>query len=438
MSDMEENDAMEGKDLALNEVIKDAFESKKESDLKGEENFVNPVLQIGETSFEIDIKRDDKDNRYKMHILGVHILTLDENNELQFEQGWEETLSNRIKECGDMISEKDGKDLIENLKQVDKELHKQKEEEQKDERDLSKDMSEKEDDEKEPKEEEEKEKDDEEKEEKPKEQKKNLIKLNDKVIKVLCPSAKEYGGIYLDPDRGEIVGKNRSTHEIEPVRGLSQIKGTSSNKNIHGMEDGKHKHVNAFRMYQIDSRPNTGFSITRDGTEKGNFDVKYTTRKVDSNDIKDFAYVDIPLLASQTRMGEGRAKEVSGVRQGRRGQGEQDRVQDEVDELNEEIEVPEDIVNSFNDEMQRQSNNITSLKQFKDMLYEVVKEKLDKERPNDFPDSHIKHAEQIVDAMVEENEDYEEAKDEIYSGNEKENDNDNERQLGDNPRKREH
>lgn len=147
---MAENDAMEGKDLALNEVIKEAFKQKMEADQKGEENFINPVLQIGGTTFELEVKQDEKDNKYKMHILGVHILTLDENNELQFNDGWEEALSSRIKECGDIISEQDGKDLIENLKQMDKEIQKeneQKAEEQKDEKDLSEDMDEKEEDE---------------------------------------------------------------------------------------------------------------------------------------------------------------------------------------------------------------------------------------------------------------------------------------------------
>ena len=149
---MAENESNEGKDFALNEVIKEAFKNKQEADKKQEETFLNPVLQIGETAVELDIKKDDKDSLYKMHILGVHVLTLDENNELQFEQGWEENLSSRIKECSGMISEKDGKDLIENLKQIDKELQKEREEQakdeaQKDEEDLSEDEEEKQEDE---------------------------------------------------------------------------------------------------------------------------------------------------------------------------------------------------------------------------------------------------------------------------------------------------
>lgn len=157
---MEENDTMEGKDLALNEVIKEAFKQKIDADKKEEENFVNPVLQIGGTSFELEVKRDEKDNKYKMHILGVHILTLDENNELQFNDEWEKELSSRIKEYGDMIDEQDGKDLIESLKQIDKEIqekNEQKAEKEKDEKDLSEDLEEKEEDskEEEPKKEEE-------------------------------------------------------------------------------------------------------------------------------------------------------------------------------------------------------------------------------------------------------------------------------------------
>lgn len=396
---MAENDAMEGKDLAIKE--KREFEEKV---LEAIQNLKEGQTTISTEGLEVT---NNKDN-YIIKLKGIPFGLISKDGKFTYSKENFRQVKEALAEEGIALEDLGLPDVEEWIDQEEK----QKEEEQKDEKDLSKDMGEKEEDQKET--EEEKKDNDKEQEEKPKEQKKNLIKLNDKVIKILCPSAKEYGGIYLDPDRGEIVGKNRSTHEIEPVKGLSQIKGTSSNKNIHGMEDGKHKHVNALRMYQIDSRPNTGFSITRDGTEKGNFDVKFTTRKVDSNDIRDFAYVDIPLLASQERMGEGRVREVSGERQGKRGQGEQDRVQDEVDELNEEIEVPEDIVNSFNSEMQKQSNNIASLKQFKDMLQKVVKERLDKERPNDFPDSHNAHAKAIVDAMVEENKDYEQAKNEIY------------------------
>ena len=250
---------------------------------------------------------------------------------------------------------------------------------------------------------------------------KNLIKLNDKIFKVLIPTAKNYSGIYLDTNTGEIVGKDKKSHEIEALKGISLIKGTSSNKPIHGMDNGEHKHVNAYRMYQIDNRPNTGFAVLRDGTEKGNFDVKYTTRRIDSHDINDFAYVDIPLLASQTKIGEGRARDISGINRGVRNQGEQDKIQDELDELNDEIEVPEEITKSFNEEMDKLPNGITSMKEFKEMLYETVEKQLDEERPNnDSPGVHKRQAIQIVDKMVDKNEGYEQAKYELYNERPKE------------------
>lgn len=419
---MAENEGMEGKDLAIKE--------KKEF----EERVLEAIQDLKEGQTTISIEglevTNSKDN-YIIKLKGIPFGLISKDGKFTYNKENFKQVKKALEEEGITLEELGLPDIEQWIDEK---------EQQKDEKDLSNDMKKK--GEKEPEEkgeDEPKKKDDEKDTDKNNDsQRKNLIKLNDKVFKVLIPSAKEYGAIYLDPNTQEIVGKNRTTRELEPVRGLSQIKGTSSNKNIHGMENGEHKHVNALRMYQIDNRPNTGFAITRDGTEKGNFDVKFTTRKVDSNDIRDFAYVDIPLLASQARMGEERAKEVSGVRQGRRGQGEQDRVQDEVDELNEKIEVPEEIVNSFNTEMQKQSNNITSLKQFKEMLYKVVKEKLDKDRPNDFPDSHQAHAKAIVDEMVDENKGYEQAKEEIYNGKGKSDDNDKEKQLGENPRKREH
>ena len=76
------------------------------------------------------------------------------------------------------------------------------------------------------------------------------------------------------------------------------------------------------------------------------------------------------------------------------------------------------------------------MKEFKIELSKIVKEKLDKERPNDFPDSHTRHAEIIVDEMVDENEDYEKAKDDLYEGKNKDEGqeqekDDGERYLGD-------
>ena len=145
-----EDESMEGKDIALNEVVKEAFKKKQEADQKGEENYVNPTLMIGESIFEMDIKKDEKEGKYKMHILGIHILSLDEKNELKFEDSWEDNLTKRIGELEGMVSEKDGKDLIESLKQMDKQLEEDKDEQQerssvqKDEEDLSEDKEEQE------------------------------------------------------------------------------------------------------------------------------------------------------------------------------------------------------------------------------------------------------------------------------------------------------
>ena len=64
---------------------------------------------------------------------------------------------------------------------------------------------------------------------------------------------------------------------------------------------------------------------------------------------------------------------------------------------------------------------------------------LDEERPNDFPDSHKNHARQIVDAMVDENKGYEQAKDELYNGKSKEmeeNEKEDQKVMGENPRGR--
>lgn len=422
---MAENEGMEGKDLAIKE--KKEFEQKVLEAIKD--------LKEGETTISIEgLEVTNCKDNYTIKLKGITFGIIDRNGNFTYNRENFREVKKALEEEGMTLEDLGLPDVEE---WIDKQQEKDKQEEQlgekeRDEEDLSEEMEEEE----EEKEEKKKEKDDE--KQKDNNKKKNLVRLNDKIFKVLIPSTKNYSNIYLDTDKGEIVGKNKTSHEIEAIKGISIIKGANSNKPIHGMDNGEHKHVNAYRMYQIDNRPNTGFAVLRDGTEKGNFDVKYTTRKVDSNNIEDFAYVDIPLLASQTRMGAERAREVSGVKQGTRNQGEQDKVQDELDELNEEIEdVPEDIIKSFNEKMAKVPNGITNMKQFKEMLCEIVKEQLDKDRPGDFPDSHTKHAKEIVDAMVDENKGYEQAKDELYNSKEKDDDKDNgEKVMGENPRKR--
>lgn len=418
---MAENDAMEGKDLALKE--KKEFEDRVLEAIKN--------LKEGQTTISIEgLEVTNNKGNYIIKLKGIPFGLVSKDGEFTYSRENFEQVKETLKEEGITLEDLGLPDIEQWIDEQEQEKEREeeqaKDEPEKDEEDLSEDMKEKD----KEKKEDEKQKDN---------KNKNLIKLNDKIFKVLIPTAKNYSGIYLDTDTGEIVGKDKKSHEIETLKGLSLIKGANSSKPIHGMDNGEHKHVNAYRMYQIDNRPSTGFAVLRDGTEKGNFDVKYTTRRVDSNDINDFAYVDIPLLASQTRMGEERAKDVSGIKQGVRGQGEQDKIQDELDELNEEIEVPEDVTKSFNEKMQKLPNGITSMKEFKEILYEIVVKQLDDERPNDFPDSHKNHARQIVDAMVDENKGYEQAKDELYNGKSKEmgeNEQEEQKVMEENPRGR--
>lgn len=145
----EETDSMGGKNLALHEKIKKEI---KEAPKDNEGDIlINPAVEIGGTLFELNIEKDPKEQSYKIHILGAHILTLDKNNELSFADGWKETLKDKIRNYPDRINEeaviKNLEEMEESL-QIDKEQQ-ERQEEQKDEEDLSDDMEEKEDPEKE-------------------------------------------------------------------------------------------------------------------------------------------------------------------------------------------------------------------------------------------------------------------------------------------------
>lgn len=197
---------------------------------------------------------------------------------------------------------------------------------------------------------------------------KNLVELNDKIIKLLVPQARNYGKMYLNSN-GEIVGRNRETGELENVKGIDPIKGTSSNMNIHGTEDKQHKHVNAIRMYTISSRPHTGFAVTRDGSEKGNMDLRFTTRRIGSNDIQDFAYVDLPLLESNEKVGINRARDIAGDRKGPRQQAEVDKSLDKIDEM----DMPEKVYEVFDKNLEKEDSLMT-VQQLKEILTKSLME----------------------------------------------------------------
>lgn len=366
---MAENDAMEGKKIELH-----IFEQKVLEALEIAEKYEQDkaVIDNGMMSFEIEIQKVD--NKLEIHAFGEKILTL-EKGEFTYDIEGLKNIQEKLEKNSEFNYKQFGLPDIEYLEELEKQKEGEKDEPQKDEEDLSKDMEEKEE------KEEEKEKEKEEPEETLDErnQIRSLTKLNDKVIKFLVPSARDYDGIYLD-SAGKIVGENKKSGKIEELKGITEIKGNSINKNIHGTENREHKHVNAEIMYRIDNKPNTGFAVIRDGTEKGNRDLRYTISRVNSNNIEDFAYVDIPLLYSQEKLGLTRVREISGERQGVRRQGNIDKVLDEVDELNQEREIPDDITEAFDEEMKRQPNGIISMKQLKQILTKIITEKLDARR----------------------------------------------------------
>ena len=365
---MSEKDAMEGKKIELH-----IFEQKVIEALQIAEKYNQDKSYIsnGRMDFQIEIQKID--NKLEIHAFGEKILTL-EKGEFNYNIEGLKNIQEKLEKNSEFNYKQFGLPDIEYLEELEKQKEEEKDEPQKD---LSKDMEEKEE-KKKPKEGKEKDKE----ESEPSDDKnkiRTLTKLNDKVIKFLVPSARSYNGIYLD-SAGKIVGENKKSGKIEELKGITEIKGNSINKNIHGTENREHKHVNAEIMYRIDSKQNTGFAVIRDGTEKGNRDLRYTISRVNSNNIEDFAYVDIPLLHSQEKVGLARVREISGERQGVRRQGNIDKVLDEVDELNEKREIPDDIMESFDEEMKRQPNGIISMKQLKQILVKIITKKLDAKR----------------------------------------------------------
>lgn len=364
---MSERDAMEGKKIELHIFEQKVLEALEIAEREEQDK---AVIDNGMMSFEIQIQKVD--NKLEIHAFGEEILTL-EKGEFTYDIEGLKNIQEKLEKNSEFNYKQFGLPDIEYLEELEKQRQEERDEPQKD---LSKDMEEKEE-----KKEEEKEKEKEEPEKTldEKNQIRSLTKLNDKVIKFLVPSARDYDGIYLD-SAGKIVGENQKSGKIEDLKGITEIKGNSINKNIHGTENREHKHVNAEIMYRIDSKQNTGFAVIRDGTEKGNRDLRYTISRVNSNNIEDFAYVDIPLLYSQEKLGLTRVREISGERQGVRRQGNIDKVLDEVDELNQEREIPDDITEAFDEEMKRQPNGIISIKQLKQILTKIITEKLDARR----------------------------------------------------------
>ncbi len=277
---MEENEGMEGKEISLNEKIKKEVESVKQKEMNGEENVISNPITIGGINIQLDIKKDEKDNSYKIHILGVHILTLDENNELSFEQGWENELREKIKNSEDRIN---SEALINELKEMELQLEKEKEdktnenqinEEEKDEEDLSEDMEEKD------------EEENGDKEISEDETKKQIAKVHNvnpnQVIHVsmdrritdndnfptLAKWAKNYKDVYILPGKDEYswetIGINKDGKE--EVVESKQREGKNPNVTIKRVDGKEITEVRPIAMYEIDSK--TSYAIIRDSAGK--------------------------------------------------------------------------------------------------------------------------------------------------------------------------
>lgn len=109
-----------GKDLAVREKIDDIVQRiKNGEDLEREES----IILVKGIGIPLSVKRDEEEGSHKINILGAHILTL-EDEELSFTQGWEENL--RAKTEGII----DAEDLIDQLKEMEISLIRQKEEQQ--------------------------------------------------------------------------------------------------------------------------------------------------------------------------------------------------------------------------------------------------------------------------------------------------------------------
>lgn len=279
---MAENETMEGKEISLNERIKKEVEIVKQREMNGEENVIANPITIGGVNIQLDIKKDEKENSYKIHILGVHILTLDENDELSFKQGWENELREQIKNNEDKIN---GEDLINELKEMELQLEKEKQkedkrdeeqidEDEKDEEDLSEDMDEKD----------EEENGDKEKSED--EAKKQIAKRHNvnpnQIVHVsmdrritdndnfptLAKWAKGYNDIYILPGKDEYswetIGINKDGEE--EVINNRQQEGKNPNVTIKRVDGKEITEVRPIAMYEIDNK--TSYAVIRDSAGK--------------------------------------------------------------------------------------------------------------------------------------------------------------------------
>lgn len=398
MANNETNENVKEKELSLYEKIKLEIENIEKDD---EGNILNnPVITVGEETFELEMEKTEE-NTYKINILGVHVLTLDENNEFSFSTNWEENLKEQLEKNKETVN---GEDLVESLKEMELELEKEKE--KKEEKEITNGIKKQEEQENEEKPEEQGEQEKEnsdENETKSKNKARRLVYLNSKVFKELMPYAKKYGAIAIDKDTNEIVGKNHDTKEFEPIDKLVDIGRSRSDMKLCGVEKGEHKEEQAISMYQVEGQ-DVGFAIFRDGSEQGNFDIKYMIRPRDSKDEKDFSYIDLPMLSSNgDAIGAEQLKERTGVRQGReQGNNLSDSIR-EIHELDEEELLPDDLNEMVEDEMQPCP---TTVEELKDRLVKIlIEEKKMREVT----------AREVVNKMVDENKPFAQAEEEAMN-----------------------
>lgn len=109
-----------GKDLAIKEKIENVVSKIKNGEILEQEELIIAVKGVG---IPLTVEKDEKEISYKINILGAHILTL-EDEELSFTEGWEEDLKSKTEGIID------AEDLINELKEMELSLARQKEEQQ--------------------------------------------------------------------------------------------------------------------------------------------------------------------------------------------------------------------------------------------------------------------------------------------------------------------
>lgn len=289
---MAENEGMEGKDFAKEEKIKEQFEKVIMQKINEMENDEAKVTLEGETAnININVKKEKE--VYNISLLGENIATIDENKQFSYDINGLENVKQKLEDKKNPVAKYEDLGLpdIEYLKELEKDKQKEDDEQEKEnpddeEKDEKKDKNEKDEEKKPDLEDDNKEEEKHEDEGQQLQKKSDWVKLDlnaevvkGKTLRELLRCDEEEA--YVAPGKGQydysiVAGNKEKGYKL--LDSLERTEGRAPTQKVMSIENNDSKDVNEkvpLAMFKCKNSNREGFTISKIGGGIGQVRVEY-------------------------------------------------------------------------------------------------------------------------------------------------------------------